>query len=170
MEHLGKFASSKLLITDKMPQNFLYLGLISVAFPDAKVIHVRRDPAATCWSNFKHYFTSDGLGYSYNLKDTVAYYSLYQELMNFWEKSFGDRIYHLDYELLTINQEEETKRLIKHLNLDWEQRCLEPQNNKRIVKTSSNAQVTEKVYRGSSKEWEKFKPFLADSFHVFFDI
>lgn len=168
IEHLGKFASSKLLITDKMPQNFLYLGLISVAFPDAKVIHVRRDPAATCWSNFKHYFTSDGLGYSYNLKDTVAYYSLYQELMNFWEKSFGDRIYHLDYELLTINQEEETKRLIKHLNLDWEQTCLEPQNNKRIIKTSSNAQVTEKVYRGSSKEWEKFKPFLADSFHVFF--
>ena len=55
IEHLGKFASSKLLITDKMPQNFLYLGLISVAFPDAKVIHVRRDPAATCWSNFKHY-------------------------------------------------------------------------------------------------------------------
>ena len=168
IEHLGKFASSELLITDKMPQNFLYLGLISVAFPDAKVIHVRRDPAATCWSNFKHYFTSDGLGYSYNLKDTVAYYSLYQELMNFWEKSFGDRIYHLDYELLTINQEEETKRLIKYLNLDWEQGCLEPQNNKRIVKTSSNAQVTEKVYRGSSKKWEKFKPFLADSFHAFF--
>ena len=167
IEHLGKFASNNLLITDKMPHNFLYLGLISVAFPDAKVIHVRRDPSATCWSNFKHYFTSSGLGYSYNLKDTVAYYSLYQELMNFWDKSFGDRIYHLDYELLTINQEEETKRLIKHLNLDWEQRCLEPQNNKRIVKTSSNLQVTEKVYRGSSKEWEKFKPFLDDSFHAF---
>ena len=83
IEHLGKFASSELLITDKMPQNFLYLGLISVAFPDAKVIHVRRDPAATCWSNFKHYFTSDGLGYSYNLKDTVAYYSLYQRAYEF---------------------------------------------------------------------------------------
>ena len=168
-KYLSKVVGNGLYVTDKMPQNFHYLGLISKAFPDAKIIHVKRDPSATCWSNFKHYFTSNGLGYSYNLKDTVEYYSLYEELMAVWEKSFGERIYQLDYELLTVNQEKETQRLLKHLNLTWEQRCLEPHKNKRIVKTSSNFQVTGKVYKGSSKKWQKFKPFLNDAFHMFED-
>ena len=72
----------------------------------------------------------------------------------------NNKIYNLDYELLTINQEEETKNLIRYLGLDWEKDCLSPQSNRRSVATASNIQVREKVYQGSSQQWKKFKPFL----------
>ena len=80
--------------------------------------------------------------------------------MGFWEKSFGDSIYKLDYELLTVNQEKETKRLLEFLDLEWEAECLNPQNNTRIVQTTSNFQVRKKIYQGSSNKWRDFKPFL----------
>ena len=85
---------------------------------------------------------------------------MYQNLMKFWEKCFGDMIYNLDYELLTVNQDKETKHLINFLDLEWEQACLNPQNNMRIIQTTSNVQVREKIYKGSSNKWKDFKPFL----------
>ena len=147
-------------ITDKMPQNFRYVALICAAFPEAKIVHVRRQAQATCWSNFKQYFTSKGLGYSYDLADTVRYYNLYHDLMHFWSQSYSDRIYHLDYDKLTDDQEPETRRLIDYLELDWQEPCLAPQKNRRFVKTASQQQVREKVYKGSSQHWRKYKPFL----------
>ena len=143
-----------------MPQNFRFIALICTAFPEAKIVHVQRNAEATCWSNFKHYFASKGLGYSYNLSDTVKYYGLYKELMHFWSQSYSDRIYNLDYDKLTEDQEPETRRLIKHLGLNWEDACLAPQNNKRSVKTASQQQVRQKVYKGSSPAWRKYEPFL----------
>lgn len=147
-------------VTDKMPQNFRYIGLLLKALPEAKVIHVKRDPAATCWSNFKHYFSAKGLGYSYDLKDTVNYFKLYQDLMEFWDQQYSEHIYHLDYDKLTREQEAETRNLIEHLELDWEDACLSPQENKRSVRTASQQQVRQKVYMGSSQAWRKFEPYL----------
>ena len=80
--------------------------------------------------------------------------------MQFWNKKYIDKIYNLNYETLTINQEDETKKLIQFLDLEWEDECLEPHNNKRIPHTASNMQVRQKVYSGSSEKWKKFKPFL----------
>jgi hypothetical protein len=154
-------------VTDKMPQNFLYIGLLLKALPEAKVIHVQRDPAATCWSNFKHYFDGKGLGYSYDLIDTVNYFKLYQDLMEFWDQQYSEHIYNLDYEKLTLEQEPETKKLIEHLELDWEDNCLSPQENKRSVRTASQQQVRQKVYSGSSQAWRKFEPYLKGVFHEF---
>ena len=147
-------------MTDKTPQNFLYLGLISIILPEARIIHVKRDPAATCWSNFKHYFQESGLGYSYSLKDTVNYFRLYQDLMNFWAKFLNIKIYELNYDALTINQKLETKKLIDYLDLSWEETCLNPEENKRIIRTASKSQVRERVYKGSSRAWQKFSPYL----------
>ena len=80
--------------------------------------------------------------------------------MEFWAKQFPNRIYDAEYELLTVNQENETRQLIDYLGLNWEDRCLLPQNNMRSVATSSNIQIRKKIYQGSSQEWEKYKPFL----------
>jgi hypothetical protein len=157
---LAKRAEGQAFVTDKMPQNFRYIALICGAFPEAKIVHVQRNAEATCWSNFKHYFAPKDLGYSYNLGDTVKYYGLYKELMHFWSQSYNDRIYHLDYDKLTEDQEPETRRLIKCLGLKWEDTCLAPQNNKRSVKTASQQQVRQKVYKGSSQTWRKYEPFL----------
>ena len=160
LHELEKFSKGSRFVTDKMPQNFLHIGLILKALPEAKVIHVKRDPAATCWSNFKHYFFAKGLGYSYDLQDTVKYFKLYQDLMDFWDLQYSDKIYHLDYDKLTLEQELETKKLIKYLELDWEDNCLLPHENKRIVRTASQQQVRQKVYSGSSQAWRKFEPYL----------
>ena len=80
--------------------------------------------------------------------------------MDFWDQLYGDQIYHLDYDRLTIEQEPETRKLIKHLDLGWEDSCLLPQENKRSVRTTSQQQVREKVYTGSSQTWRKFEPYL----------
>ena len=167
LDELDKVSNGNLFVTDKMPQNFQYVGLILKALPEAKIIHVKRDPAATCWSNFKHYFFSKGLGYSYDLKDTVSYFKLYQDLMNFWEQQYTGQIYHLDYDRLTVEQEAETRRLIEHIELAWEGACLSPQKNKRNVRTASQQQVRKKVYTGSSDAWRKFEPYLNSVFDEF---
>jgi hypothetical protein len=143
-----------------MPQNFLYIGLLTAAFPEAKIVHVKRNPAAVCWANYKTYFVSNNIGYCYALEDLVSYHGLYENLMEFWEKSLGQKIYHLDYERLTVNQESETRQLIDYLGLDWDEKCLTPEHNTRSVATASNLQVRKKLYHGSSEQWQKYKPFL----------
>jgi hypothetical protein len=144
-----------------MPLNFRYIGLILTVFPNAKIIHLKRDPAAICWGNYRQNFTNKRLiRYCYDLEDLVKYYNLYENLMNFWLKEFGDKIFNLDYEKLTVDQENETKKLINHLGLKWEDACLTPEKNKKIVKTASSKQIRQKVYKGSSQKWKKFEPFL----------
>ena len=167
LNELEKVSYGKPFVTDKMPQNFLHISFLLKALPEAKVIHVKRDPAATCWSNFKHYFSSKGMGYSYDLKETVNYFRLYQDLMDFWDQQYSDQIYHLDYDKLTVEQEPETRKLIKYLELGWEDDCLSPQKNKRSVRTASQQQVRKKVYTGSSQAWRKFEPYLNGVFDEF---
>jgi len=164
---LQNISQGNLTVTDKMPNNFLYLGLIAAAFPEAKIVHVKRNPAAVCWANYKQYFEPKGVGYYYDLDDVVSYYRLYENLMEFWMKSLSKRIYKLDYEVLTINQEDETRKLIDYVGLDWDEKCLSPQNNTRAVLTASDIQVRKKVYQGSSQQWEKYKPFLSGALDCF---
>mgnify|MGYP001405946727 CR=1 FL=1 len=164
LDELVNVSSGAPFVTDKMPHNFLLIGLLLKALPEAKVIHVKRDPAATCWSNFKHYFPAKGLGYSYDLRDTVNYFKLYHALMDFWDQQYSDQIYHLDYDKLTVEQEPETRKLIEYTGLDWEDGFLSPHKNERSVKTVSQQQVRKKVYTGSSQAWRKFEPFLNDVF------
>jgi len=167
LNRLQNVSDGNLIVTDKMPQNFRYIGLLAAAFPEAKIIHVKRNPAAVCWSNYKHYFGSKTMAYSYAIGDVINYHALYENLMDFWTNTLGDRIYQLDYEQLTVNQESETRQLIDHLKLDWDEKCLSPQNNARGVATASNVQVRKKVYKGSSEQWKKYLPFLNGAFDCF---
>ena len=141
LNELKNISDGKLIVTDKLPQNFRYIGLIASAFPEAKIIHVQRNPSAVCWANFKQYFSNAGLGYSYSLENVVSYYKLYKDLMKHWRITLDQRIYNLDYEVLVENQENETRQLINYLNLDWDHKCLSPQDNKKIVATASSLQV-----------------------------
>jgi len=167
LTELMKVSKDNKIVTDKMPHNFLYIGLIASAFPEAKIVHVKRDPAAVCWANYKQYFTSKNLGYCYALDDIISYHGLYENLMEFWKSSLGKKIYNLDYELLIVNQENETRNLIDFLGLDWDEKCLSPQNNTRGISTASNIQVRKKVYQGSSQQWKKYEPFLRGAFDIF---
>ena len=146
------------IIVDKMPINFRYVGFILTAFPNAKILHMKRDSMATCWSIYKSFF--NGNAYSFNQKDLAQYYGLYKDLMNFWFKLFPNQIYDICYEDLTENQEIETRKLLKYCELDWDESCLNFHENKASIKTTSSMQVRQKMYKGSSVAWKKYESFL----------
>lgn len=157
LQKLEALPTHKKFIVDKMPQNFLWIGYILSAFPAAKIINLVRDPVAICWSNFKIIFPNDGMGFTYDLDDLAAYYKLYLELMDFWRAQFPGKIYDLNYEALTENQEQETRKLLEFCGLEWQGGCLDFHLNMRAVSTASNVQVRKKMYKGSSQAWRKFE-------------
>jgi tetratricopeptide (TPR) repeat protein len=160
LSKLKVFKINEKKFTDKMPMNFRYIGFILYAFPEAKIIHLKRDARATCWSIFKSYFDSDGIGYSNDQKDLAKYYGLYSDLMSFWHELYPNQIYDICYEDLTTNQEEETRKLLAYCDLEWDKNCLNFHTNDRAVKTASALQVRKKMYQGSSEAWKKYEPYL----------
>jgi len=158
LDALSSLNASENIIIDKMPLNFRYLGFILSAFPDAKVIHMNREPMAVCWSIYKYYFP--GNAYSYNQDDLASYFCLYKDLMQFWKKLFPNKIYDCFYEDLTINQKKETKELLNYCELEWDDNCLNFHENKTAVKTTSSLQVKQKMYQGSSDAWKKYEAYL----------
>ena len=150
------------IITDKMPLNFRWCGFIIKAIPQAKIIHVSRNKMATCFSLFKSYFSSSGNSYAYDLKDIASYYNLYDDLMQFWHKTFPTKIYKISYEKLTEAPEKEIRKLISFCDLKWEGNCLDFHKNDRPVITLSKTQVREKIYTGSSLNWKNFDQFVRD--------
>ena len=163
-EKIKDLSDGNLFFTDKMPQNFRYIGLILSVFPEAKILHIKRNPAAVCWANYKQWFRSKELSYSYSISDIIKYFKLYEDMMEFWKKSFKDLIYQINYEELTTDPINITKKLITHLDLSWEEKCLYPEKNKRSVSTASNIQIRKKIYKGSSEQWKKYRPFLGNIF------
>jgi len=149
---------NEMIFVDKMPLNFRHLGFILSSFPEAKIIHMKRNPIATCWSIYKYEFR--GNAYSFDQKDIANYYGLYINLMEFWKKLFPKKILDVCYEDLTISQELETKKILKYCELDWEVNCLDFHTNNSAVKTTSSMQVRQKMYQGSSEAWRKYEPYL----------
>ena len=165
LDALSVFNAPEDVITDKMPLNFQYIGFILSAFPEAKIVHLKRDARATCWSIYRRYFFRVGNGWcnhgwAYNLDDLAGFYGLYTDLMDFWHQTFPDKIYELCYEDLTTNQEEETRKLLDYCELDWDENCLNFHTTKRAVKTASALQVRQKMYQGSSEAWKKHESYL----------
>ena len=160
LDSLSRFNVAEKVITDKWPLNFRNIGFILSAFPEAKIVHLKRDSRATCWSIYKRYFTDTGNAWAYNMDELAGFYGLYTELMDFWHQLFPDKIYDMNYENLTTNQEEETRKLIKYCELDWDENCLNFHTNKRVVQTASALQVRQKMYQGSSEDWKKHEAYL----------
>ncbi len=157
---LNRLATTRPVIVDKMPHNFRWVGFLLMAFPDCKIIHTVRDPIPVCWSIFKNYFPAKGLGFTWDLGDLAEYYKLYEDIMAFWHEKFPGRIYDLNYEKLTENQEEETRKLLEYCGLPWEDACLEFEKTERVVRTASTAQVRNGMYKGSNEAWKRFEPHL----------
>ena len=160
LDVLSRFNVPENVITDKMPLNFQYIGYILSAFPEAKIVHLKRDARATCWSIYKSCFKNKGNGYSYNLDDLAGFYGLYVELMDFWHQLYPGKIYDICYEDLTTNQEDETRKLLEYCDLDWDENCLNFHKNQRAVKTASSLQVRQKMYQGSSEAWKQYEAHL----------
>ena len=146
--------------TDKTTLNFRYIGHILAALPEARIVHVRRQPMAVCWSNFRTYFPSPGMAFTCDQRDIAAYYHLYEDLMDFWESKFAGSIHQLDYDELTREPEQISRRLMDFLELDWQASQLQFAQNQRFIQTASTNQVRQDIYQDSSRAWQRYQPWL----------
>ncbi|MEJ2455757.1 MAG: sulfotransferase [Candidatus Thiodiazotropha sp.] len=146
-------------LVNKLPHNFLYIGLIALMFPNAKIICLKRNPMAICFSCYKKRFVK-GHDYSFDLKDLGRYYLAYEDLMRHWYRLLPGRIYTADYEKLTGDFESETRKLIDYCGLEWNDACLTFHKNKRAVRTASQAQVRNPIYRKAVAFWQHFETEL----------
>jgi hypothetical protein len=146
-------------VTDKMPSNFLYLGLIQKLYPNAKIIHSKRNMLDTCVSCFRQNFNAS-YSYSTRLDWLGAFYREYERMMAHWKSVITLPIYEMNYESLVTNPQEEIPRLVEFCGLDMEPECLVPHKNKRVVHTASRAQVRQPIYTGSVGYADRYREFL----------
>jgi tetratricopeptide (TPR) repeat protein len=147
-------------ITDKMPANFFAVGLIHLILPEAKVIHVMRNPLDTCISGFSKLYNR-GQRYSYDMSELGHYYRQYARLMDHWRQILpAGRMLELRYEDLVADSETQARRLIDFCGLEWDARCLDSHNTQRSVRTASVAQVRQPIYQNSIGRWKRYEKFL----------
>lgn len=132
-------------IVDKMPMNFRLAGLIKLAFPDATIVHTRRNPADTCLSIYKIKFLKGTLPYAYDLDEMARYYALYRDIMAHWEQVLPGQIYSFDYESLTEDPETQSRKLLAHCGLEWDPAVLDFHKSDSATHTASLAQVREPI-------------------------
>ncbi|MCB1530510.1 MAG: sulfotransferase [Alphaproteobacteria bacterium] len=156
---LQKLSPSASFITDKMPMNFRYIGLIKSMFPKAKIIHCIRDPRDTCLSIYKCRFMG-GHPFAYDQKNLAEVYKLYTEMMAYWHSILPGEILDFRYEDLIEDQKTGTKRLLDYCGLDWQDTCLDFHKTKRTVNTASVFQVKEPLYKTGAGYWKNYEQYL----------
>ena len=156
LERISKYREEVEVVVDKMPYNFMYIGMIHLVFPSAKIISIQRNAIDNCFSIYKQKFGT-GNYFSYSLQETGEYYNLYNDLMLHWNLVLPERIFTIQYEKLTMYQEKETKRLLKHCSLKWEEDCLSFHKTNRDVRTASSVQVRQPLYNSSVNLWKKYE-------------
>jgi len=144
---------------DKMPNNFLSLGLIHLILPNAKIIDARRHPLGCCFSCFKQHFAR-GQNFSYGLKDIGRYFHDYVELMAHFDTVLPGRVHRVFYERMIDDTEAEVRRLLDYCGLPFEARCLKFYENERAVRTASSEQVRRPIYREGVDHWQHYEPWL----------
>lgn len=137
-------------ITDKLPANFRFAGLIHAALPNARIIHTRRDPVDTCLSIFSILFSGHSQLYSYDLRELGRYYRAYEKVMAHWRNVLPPGVMlEVQYEEVVDNLEQQARQIIAHCGLEWDDACLEFYKAERPVRTISHAQVRQPIYRSS---------------------
>ena len=144
---------------DKMPLNFLYAGLLRLALPRAKIIHLVRDPMDSCYSIYKRLF-EDGYPWSYDLGEIAAYYLAYRRLMAHWESAMPGVIHSLAYEDLVTAPETSARKLLDYCDLPWEPQCLHFDQSSAATTTASATQVRQPIYTSSVGRWRDYEQQL----------
>ncbi len=147
-------------VIDKNPLNFRHLGLISMLFPNASIIHCMRDPLDTGLSNYFQRFPLS-LDYSFDLRNIGHFYLEYARLMEHWRKIPSLRMIEISYEDVVLNTEKATRKTLDFLELEWDERCLSPHTNPCPVETASQWQVRQPIYRNSLQRWRRYEKNLA---------
>ena len=147
--------------TDKMPGNYHFIGWIRCALPEAKIVHVMRDPMDSCWSNYTRLFNQT-MEFAYDLEELGRHYNRYNQLMRHWQQVLPEgAIHHVRYERLVADLEGESRRLLAFVGLDFDQACLAFHKNSRQVRTASVAQVRKPLYTSSIGRWRDYEQQLS---------
>lgn len=151
--------SDRPFFIDKMPNNFLHIGMIQAILPNAKIIDARRHPLGCCFSNFKQYYAR-GQSFSYGLTDMGRFYRDYVELMAHFDEVLPGRIYRASYEKTVNDTEAEVRKILDYCGLPFEEGCLRFFENKRPVRTASSEQVRQPIYRQGMEQWQNYEKWL----------
>ena len=149
----------KTIITDKLPHNFLYIGLIKQLLPESKIIHIQRNKMDNCFSIYSKLFVGK-MDWHFDWQSTLQYYEYYDNLMKFWNQSFSDKIYNIQYEDIIDNSEKTINNLLTFCDLDFEKECLDFVKNKRPVFTASALAVRENINSESIGKWNNYKDHI----------
>jgi tetratricopeptide (TPR) repeat protein len=141
---------------EKYPENILYLGFAAKAYPDARLVHLRRHPMDACFAMYKQSF----FRYAYTLQNVGRYYAAYDRLARHWRAVLGERLVEVDYETLVGDPEVQTRQLLERLGLEFEPACLEFDRNQAASATASSVQVREKIHTRSVERWRNFERHL----------
>ena len=159
LEPLASLNRSVHQITDKMPLNFMYIGLIALLFPDARIIHCRRDPLDNCLSCYMANFAGANQ-FAFDLRHLGRFYRQYEKLMAHWKKVIDVPILDVSYEEMVGDMPGQTRRLLEFLDLPWEERCLNFHETRRSVSTASVEQVRRPIYKSSVGRWKNYEKHL----------
>ncbi len=151
--------TGKPFFIDKLPNNWAHVALIHLILPEARIIDARRHPLGCCFSNFKQHFAR-GQAFSYALDHMGRYYADYVRFMAHVDAALPGKVHRVFYEDMVEDQEGETRRLLDHLGLPFEEACLEFYKNDRAVRTASSEQVRRPIYREATEQWQIFDPWL----------
>lgn len=144
---------------DKMPNNFMHIGLIHLILPNARVIDIRRHPMACCFSGFKQLF-ADGQEFTYGQEEMARYYKGYVKLMAHWDKVLPGKVLRIHYEHLVEDLDSQVRRVLDFLELPFEESCLNYYQTDRSIRTPSSEQVRQPIYQSGLEHWRHFEPYL----------
>lgn len=161
LDRISAGVAPALRITDKMPRNFLDIGLIRLLFPKARIIHCIRDPMDTCLSCYMNNF-GIRIRFSNSLADLAEYFKAYQDLMGHWKAVLDPPVYCLRYEKLVTNPDAEIRNLIDYCSLPWDERCITPHLASRRVATASRWQVRRPIYNTAVSRAGNYASHLSD--------
>lgn len=160
IEKIRALNSETPYITDKMPHNFMQVGFIKLALPNAKVIHSYRNPIDNAFAIFKQIFGVDAHHYGYDLVELGQYHNKYRELMAHWDSIFPGQILENRYEDMVADLEKQTRKVLDFCGLDWDPNCLNFHESDRAIRTASVTQVRQPIYTGSVEKWRKYETQL----------
>lgn len=159
LQSISLLNNSSRYVTDKMPHNFLYIGLISLLFPEARIIHCKRNPIDNILSIYFQHF-SNAHTYATSLRNITLYYNAYTNVMEHWKKVINNPIYELCYESIIEDQEATTRKLLEFCDLEWNDDVLQYHSTKRSVATASYQQVRQPIYKTSRERWRNYETYL----------
>tara|TARA_B100001059_G_C17839457_1_gene591010 strand:+ start:9161 stop:11203 length:2043 start_codon:yes stop_codon:yes gene_type:complete len=151
--------------TDKNPNNYVHVGFIHLALPNAKIIDARRHPMDSCFGSFKQLF-AQGQSFSYDLVELGENYIQYQKLMDHWKKVLPGKVLEVNYESVVTDTETQVRRILEYCELDWSDSCLKFYETERAVKSASSEQVRTPIYSSAMHKWRHYEEYLGPLIEV----